>query len=223
MYRLVLTALISLLASSAFAMDAPDTEEAKTLYAIGLIVSNQLTVFKLTPAELEVVKQGVTDGVNGDKTKVELSSYNEKVQELARTRIKTQSEKMAPLNKEFLEKAAKEKGAVKTDSGLIYVTVSDGSGTAPGPADKVKVNYRGMLPDGTEFDSSYKRGTPQEFRLDGVISCWKEGIQQMKPGGKAKLVCPAALAYGETGVGNVILPGSPLAFEVELLEVKKQP
>ena len=216
------TALIALLSTHAFAAEEmPKTEVEKTLYAVGLTVARQLAVFNLTPAELEVVKRGVTDGVTGTKPEVELSAYSEKVQELARTRIKAQAEKMAPLNKEFLEKAAKEKGAVKTDSGLIYLSLAEGSGSSPGPTDTVKVNYRGMLPDGKEFDSSYKRGTPTEFRLDGVIACWKEGLQKMKPGGKAKLVCPATLAYGETGVGNVIPPGSPLEFEVELLEVKK--
>lgn len=222
MHRLIVTALIALFATNAFALDPPKTEEEKTLYAVGLIVARQLKTFNLNPAELELVKQGVTDGVNGTNTLVELSAYNEKVQELARTRVKLQAEKMAPLNKEFLEKAAMEKGAVKTDSGLILISLNEGSGAAPGPADTVKVNYRGTLPDGKEFDSSYKRGQPGEFRLDGVIKCWKEGLQKMKPGGKARLVCPATLAYGDTGVNNVIMPGSPLAFEVELLEVKKK-
>lgn len=223
MKKIIITALVVLLATPAFAVDKPKTEEEKTLYAIGLIVSRQLSSFNLTSAELDIVKKGITDGVNGAKPEVDLGAYNDKVQELARTRIKAQAEKMAPLNKEFLESAAKEKGAVKTDSGLIYISLNEGNGTAPGPADLVRVNYRGMLPDGMEFDSSYKRGAPLEFRLDGVIKCWKEGLQKMKPGGKAKLVCPAALAYGDTGVSNVILPGSPLAFEVELLEAKKSP
>jgi FKBP-type peptidyl-prolyl cis-trans isomerase FkpA len=82
------------------------------------------------------------------------------------------------------------------------------------------VNYRGTLPDGKEFDSSYKRGQPLEFRLDGVIKCWSEGLKMMKPGGKAKLVCPSSIAYGDTGAGEMILPGATLVFEVELLEVK---
>ncbi len=223
MHRLLITALIALLSSSAFAMDAPKTEEEKTLYAVGLIVSRQLSAFSLTPAELETVKQGLTDGVTGTKAAVDITAYNEKVQELAKTRIKAQADKMAPLNKEFLEKAASEKGAVKTDSGLIFLALNEGNGVAPGPKDTVKVNYRGTLADGKEFDSSFKRGAPLEFRLDGVITCWKEGLQKMKTGGKARLACPASLAYGDTGVSSVILPGSPLAFEVELLEVKKTP
>jgi len=85
----------------------------------------------------------------------------------------------------------------------------------------VVVNYRGTLPDGKEFDSSYKRGKPVDLRLDGVIKCWTEGLQKMKVGGKAKLVCPASIAYGEVGAGELILPGATLAFEVELIEIKR--
>jgi FKBP-type peptidyl-prolyl cis-trans isomerase FkpA len=131
------------------------------------------------------------------------------------------ADKQAPANKEFLEKAAREKGAVKTASGMVYLQTKEGTGTSPGATDKVKVDYRGTLFDGTEFDSSYKRGVPAEFALNGVIKCWTEGLQMMKPGGKAKLVCPAGLAYGENGAGEIILPGATLMFEVELHEVKK--
>ena len=152
---------------------------------------------------------------------MDLAAYNEKVQELARSRRKAQGEKLASVNKEFLEKAAGEKGAVKTDSGLVYLSLKEGGGNSPLATDTVKVNYRGTLPDGKEFDSSYKRGKPAEFRLDGVIKCWTEGLQRMKVGGKAKLVCPSTLAYGDAGAGDLILPGATLVFEVELLDVKK--
>ena len=215
---LAVTVLISLCAASGFAAETLKNEEDKTIYSIGLIISRQLSAFSLTPEELELVKVGMTDGVNNTPG-VELADYNAKVQELAKTRIAAQAEKMAPLNKELLEKAAQENGAVKTDSGLIYRSLKEGSGAVPGPKDKVKVHYRGTLANGKEFDSSYQRGTPLEFKLDSVISCWKEGVQKMKTGGKAKLVCPSALAYGDTGMSSVILPGSTLAFEVELLEV----
>lgn len=197
------------------------TEEQKTLYAIGLAVSKSLAVFSLSPAELEIVKQGLTDAQTGKKPEVELSVYNEKVQALARERRKALGDKVAVLGKEFIEKAAKEPGAVKTDSGLVYTSLKEGSGASPKPTDTVKVNYRGTLIDGKEFDSSYRRGTPIEFRLDGVIKCWTEGVQKMKPGGKAKLVCPPAIAYGDAGAGELILPGATLVFEVELLEFKK--
>jgi len=116
--------------------------------------------------------------------------------------------------------AAKEPGAVLTPSGLVFRSLQDGSGANPAATDTVKVNYRGTFPDGREFDSSYKRGEPIEFPLDRVIKCWTEGLQRMKVGGKAKLTCPATIAYGERGAGNAIPPGATLQFEVELLGVK---
>ena len=118
--------------------------------------------------------------------------------------------------------AAKEKGAVVTPSGLVYRSLRDGSGASPTAADVVKVHYRGTLANGTEFDSSYKRNEPTQFPLGGVIPCWTEGVQRMKVGGKAQLVCPAAIAYGARGAGGVIPPNATLKFEVELLEIAKR-
>jgi FKBP-type peptidyl-prolyl cis-trans isomerase FkpA len=110
---------------------------------------------------------------------------------------------------------------VTTASGLIYQSLKDGTGAQPGAVDTVKVHYRGTLADGTEFDSSYKRGQPIEFPLNRVIPCWTEGVQRMKVGGKAKLVCPPAIAYGSRGAGGVIPPNATLNFEVELLDLRQ--
>lgn len=118
-----------------------------------------------------------------------------------------------------LEAAAKEAGAVVTTSGLVYRSLKDGAGASPKASDTVKVNYRGTFPDGKEFDSSYKRNQAIEFPLGNVIKCWTEGVQRMKVGGKAKLTCPAAIAYGERGAGGVIPPNATLLFEVELLAI----
>jgi FKBP-type peptidyl-prolyl cis-trans isomerase FkpA len=115
--------------------------------------------------------------------------------------------------------AAKEAGAVVTASGLVYRSLKDGTGASPSASDKVKVHYRGTFPDGKEFDSSDKRNEPIEFPLSGVIKCWTEGVQRMKVGGKAKLTCPSAIAYGERGAGGVIPPNATLLFEVELLGI----
>jgi FKBP-type peptidyl-prolyl cis-trans isomerase FkpA len=116
--------------------------------------------------------------------------------------------------------AAKEAGAVVTASGLVYRSLKEGTGAQPASAsDTVKVHYRGTLPNGTEFDSSYKRNAPAEFPLNGVIACWTEGVQRMKVGGKAKLTCPPAIAYGSRAVGGLIAPNSTLHFEVELLGI----
>jgi FKBP-type peptidyl-prolyl cis-trans isomerase FkpA len=120
-----------------------------------------------------------------------------------------------------LKAAAAEAGAVVTDSGLVFRSLKDGSGTSPTAADTVRVHYRGTLPDGKEFDSSIKRGQPAEFPLNRVIKCWTEGVQRIKVGGKAKLTCPAAIAYGERGAGGVIPPNATLIFEVELLGIVK--
>ncbi len=115
--------------------------------------------------------------------------------------------------------AAKETGAVVTASGLVYRSLKDGTGASPLARDKVKVHYRGTLPDGKEFDSSYARNSPAEFPLANVIPCWTEGVQRMKVGGKAKLTCPPAIAYGERGAGNAVPPNATLHFEVELLGI----
>ncbi|CAM8670609.1 FkpA FKBP-type peptidyl-prolyl cis-trans isomerases 1 [Comamonadaceae bacterium] len=115
--------------------------------------------------------------------------------------------------------AAKEEGAVVTSSGLVYRSLKEGTGASPKATDKVTVHYKGTFPDGREFDSSYKRGQPIDFPLNGVIACWTEGVQRMKTGGKAKLTCPPEIAYGARGAGGVIPPNSTLVFEVELLGV----
>ena len=109
----------------------------------------------------------------------------------------------------------------KLPSGLVYESLKDGNGASPAATDVVRVHYRGTLADGgTEFDSSYKRGEPAEFPLNRVIPCWTEGLQKMKVGGKAKLTCPPAIAYGARGAGGVIPPNATLNFEVELLGIK---
>ena len=111
--------------------------------------------------------------------------------------------------------------AVTTASGLVYQSLKEGAGDSPKATDTVKVHYKGMFLDGKEFDSSYKRGEPTEFPLNRVIPCWTEGVQRMKPGGKAKLTCPPAIAYGERGAGGVIPPNTTLNFEVELVSVRR--
>jgi FKBP-type peptidyl-prolyl cis-trans isomerase FkpA len=209
----------------------PKTEEQKTLYALGLVLGRNLQTFSLKPEELEIVKRGLTDQATGKKPLVELPVYGPKISELARSRSgahapgqRADSEEKAKAEKEkskaFLEQAAKEPGAVKTDSGLIIKTLTPGKGASPKATDRVKVHYHGTLIDGTVFDSSVKRGTPAEFPLSGVIPCWTEGVQKMKVGEKARLVCPSSIAYGDAGRPS-IPPGATLIFEVELLEILK--
>lgn len=118
--------------------------------------------------------------------------------------------------------AAKEAGAVVSPSGLVFRSLKDGTGASPAATDVVRVHYKGMFPDGREFDSSYGRGQPTEFPLNRVIKCWTEGVQRMKVGGKAKLTCPSSIAYGERGAGNVIPPNATLQFEIELLDIVRR-
>jgi FKBP-type peptidyl-prolyl cis-trans isomerase FkpA len=120
---------------------------------------------------------------------------------------------------DFAQMAAKEPGAKVTPSGLVFLSMQDGQGASPMARDKVKVHYRGTFPNGKEFDSSYKRNEAIEFPLNGVIPCWTEGVQLMKVGGKAKLTCPPAIAYGARGAGGVIPPNATLQFEVELIAI----
>jgi FKBP-type peptidyl-prolyl cis-trans isomerase FkpA len=121
---------------------------------------------------------------------------------------------------DVLQTAAAEPGAVVTPSGLVFRSLKDGSGPLPSATDTVRVHYRGTFPDGKEFDSSLSRGKPAEFPLNRVIKCWTEGVQRIKVGGKAKLTCPAAIAYGERGTpGGPIPANATLLFEVELLGI----
>ena len=191
----------------------PQTEEEKALYSLGIALSQSIASFNLSDAELEWVKSGVTDGAKGRTPKFDPQTYFPKLQEMQKTR-------QAAAGKAALDKAAAEKGAKRTASGIVMTTIKEGKGAAPKATDTVKVHYHGTLPDGRVFDSSLK-GEPATFPLNGVIKCWTEGLQLMKVGGKSKLVCPADLAYGERGQGPLIQPGATLIFEVELLDIEK--
>jgi FKBP-type peptidyl-prolyl cis-trans isomerase len=200
---------------------APLTEEQKTLYALGVLMSQSLTTFDLKPEELAQVQKGLSDGVGGVKSDIKAEEYIPKVQELQRARMAVVAEKAAAAGVEFLDKASKEAGATKTASGIVIKHTQVGTGASPAASDQVKVHYTGKLVDGKVFDSSVERGEPAVFPLSGVIACWTEGVQTMKVGGKAQLVCPANLAYGQSGSPPTIPPQATLVFDVELLEIVK--
>jgi FKBP-type peptidyl-prolyl cis-trans isomerase FkpA/FKBP-type peptidyl-prolyl cis-trans isomerase FklB len=215
----VLAVALVLVGGSPLAAQELKTDQDKTLYALGVALSDRLTSFALTPAELETVKASLTDATLGRPHKVEPREYMGKIQELytARAAVVAAAEKKS--GEALLAKAAAEPGAKKLDSGLVITTLKPGTGPSPKPTDKVKVHYHGTLVDGTVFDSSVQRGQPATFPLNGVIKCWTEGLQQMKVGGKSRLVCPPDLAYGDRGAPPRIKPGATLVFEVELLEI----
>ncbi|HXQ21129.1 MAG TPA: FKBP-type peptidyl-prolyl cis-trans isomerase [Candidatus Acidoferrales bacterium] len=219
---LVVLAALTLAATIVHAQ-APElkTDDDKTLYALGQALSRNVVPFNLSPAELELVKEGLSDGALNKPSKIEVETYMPKIHQLAQARAAAAAETEKKAAKPFLDKAAAEKGAVKTASGMIYQEIKAGTGDQPKPTDKVKVHYKGTLTDGTVFDSSIDRGQPATFPLNGVIKCWTEGLGMMKVGGKAKLVCPSDIAYGDQGRPPKIKPGVPLVFEVELLEIVK--
>jgi FKBP-type peptidyl-prolyl cis-trans isomerase len=127
---------------------------------------------------------------------------------------------MTAKDKAYYEKAATEKGMIQTGSGLLYKSLQEGNGATPGVLSTVKVNYRGTLSNGKEFNSSFKRKTPDVHKMNRVFRCWQEGLLKMKVGGKAKLVCPSELAFKGNGAGRVVPPGALVIYEIELLEVK---
>ncbi len=200
----------------------PTTEKDKTLYALGVAVSQSLGDLALTEAEFEIIKSGITDGVLKRPIKVDMQTYGPKIQPFAEARAGAGAEKEKAAGAAYLAKATAEAGAKKTASGAIVKTLKEGTGPSPTAADTVKVHYHGTLTDGTVFDSSVKRGEPATFPLGGVIKCWTEGVQLMKVGGKARLVCPASVAYGDRGSPPTIKPGATLVFEVDLLEIVKK-
>jgi FKBP-type peptidyl-prolyl cis-trans isomerase FkpA len=223
MRKIIVAIFIVMLAVPAFASSDPSTEEQKTLYAIGVHIARQLDFFDFTADEFEYVQQGFADKANGKKIIADPDAYKQQIGELAQKRIKIAADKEKAKSKEFLENAAKEKGAIKTDSELIYIPIKAGTGKQPKNTDIVKVHYTGSFTDGKIFDSSVQRGQPVEFPLNQVIKCWSEGVSKMKVGGKAKLVCPSNIAYGDEGRPPVIPGGATLIFEVELLDTKAAP
>ncbi len=195
------------------------SEDQKTVYALGLALSRELAPFALDEAELGVLARGLTDGALGRPPVVDLEAQMPKIQEFGMARVAAAAAEETMASEAFLAEAAAKPGAEKLESGLVYSEVTPGTGASPTASDTVKVHYHGTLRDGTVFDSSVDRGEPVEFPLNGVIPCWTEGVQKMKIGGKARLVCPASIAYGERGAPPKIKPGAALAFDVELIEI----
>jgi FKBP-type peptidyl-prolyl cis-trans isomerase FkpA len=200
---------------------SPKTDDEKVIYSIALDMGKKLQTFQLSSQELKVFNKGVVDGLKDAKPDVEVRQYIVKVGDLVTKRSAAFAEKEKKDSASFLESAAKEAGAQKTESGLVFRETAPGTGPMPVATDKVKVHYHGTLRDGTVFDSSKDRGQPATFPLNGVIPCWTEGVQKMKVGGKATLTCPSEIAYKDRGAPPVIKPGAALKFDVELLEIVK--
>jgi FKBP-type peptidyl-prolyl cis-trans isomerase FkpA len=206
-------------ASPATKAGALTTDDQKTIYAVGLTMAQQIARLDLSRAELEIVKQALTDGAAG-KPAIVLSDWGPKINAFATARTARALAREKARGKAYLDTSAAEPGSTRTPSGLVYRELAAGTGASPKATDKVKVHYRGTLVNGTEFDSSYKTNAPAEFPLNGVIPCWTEGVQRMKAGGKSRLVCPPDIAYGDQGRPS-IPAGATLIFEIELLGINQ--
>lgn len=223
MFRVLALVITLSLATSAFAQAPPATapasmtDEQKTIYALGIMVHRSLRQFDLTPEELTIVSRALADGAAG-KLALEFNEWASQVELLgtARQSRVVAREKAAAVV--YLAAAGEEFGAVTTPSGLVYRNLRSGTGPSPTARDTVRVHYRGTLIDGTVFDSSYERKEPVAFRLGEVVPCWTEGVQKMSVGGRARLVCPSSLAYGDAGSPG-IPGGAALVFEVELVGI----
>jgi len=198
---------------------ALQSEQDKTLYALGLALGQNIKDFKLTATEVALVADGLRDAVLGAEPKADLEIYGPRIQALATERMMAAATAEKQASDTWVADMAKEAGAERSDSGVVVIPMTVGTGANPTATSSVRVHYHGTLRDGTVFDSSVERGEPISFPLNGVIACWTEGVQKIKVGGKAKLVCPSDTAYGDQGSGS-IPGGAALAFEVELLAIE---
>ncbi len=219
---LILPLLACLPLTGQAAEPALETEDEKTIYAIGLAIAGRFQVanFNLSDAELDILTAGLKDAASGAEPRVEITEYGPKIQAFAQSRASAAAAGEKEGAQEFLASMRATEGAQVFDSGLIYIETQTGDGPNPSATDTVNVHYHGTLRDGTVFDSSVDRGQPISFALNRVIPCWTEGVQKMKVGGKATLVCPSDIAYGDNGAGALIKPGAALKFEVELLAIE---
>lgn len=199
----------------------PTTEEQKTLYTLGLLLSGTVQSFQLSAQELSWVTAGLTDATLNRPALTSIETYGPKVEELQASRMAVVAAREKQNGKAFLDKAASAPGAQRTASGLVITPIVAGTGASPQASDQVKVHYEGRLTDGTVFDSSRQRGEPATFPLAGVIRCWTEAVPRMKVGGRSRIVCPSELAYGDGGSPPRIPGGATLVFDVELLDIVK--
>ena len=220
--------MLATLATPVFAENRPTLKDTKdkVSYSIGLDIG---TTFKKQKMEIntDMLAAGVKDGISGanplltpEEVRTVMTEFSKDMRGRAATASKEAAEKNTKEGEKFLAENKTKPGVKTTASGLQYVVEKEGSGTAPKETDTVAVNYRGTLIDGTEFDSSYKRGEPTTFPVNRVIKGWTEALQLMKPGAKYKLFIPSSLAYGPSGAGEDIGPNATLIFEVELLSAK---
>ena len=211
-----------LLAADAPKADAkPAVDADRATYSYGYTIGKTISSLGFSESELKQVLSGFEDGARGHKAPFAVDKYQDQIRELIEGHLVAMAVKEKALGKAYGEKFSKHAGVKPLDGGGWYRIEKQGDGEMATPDDTVKVNYRGKLIDGTEFDSSYKRGEPATFPLKGVIPCWTNGVSKLRVGGKATLVCPSDAAYGDHGHPPVIPGGATLIFDVELLDIVK--
>lgn len=220
---------LGLLATAATAADTKMTlkdDKDKVSYSIGLNIGRSMKTegLAINPDALAAAMKDVFSGAKPQLTDEEVQTVMQNFQkEMQAKQMKSREEGLAKnkgAGEKFLADNKSKEGVKTTASGLQYKVIKDGTGKTPKASDTVKTHYRGTLLDGTEFDSSYKRGEPAEFPVSGVIKGWTEALLLMKEGAKWQLFIPSELAYGERGAGKDIGPNSTLIFDIELLSVK---
>ncbi len=196
-----------------------ESDQDKLSYSLGMMVGERVAK-PYKNLNYEVMLEGIKAQHNGQKTALELKDANKILSDYHTAQIKQRSSKAKTVGDDYMAENAKREGVTVTESGLQYEVLKSGDGAKPKATDTVSVHYVGTLLDGTEFDSSVKRGQPATFPLNQVIPGWTEGVQLMNTGSKYRFVIPSDLAYGNKGAGAKIGPGETLIFEVELLEIK---
>jgi len=236
--KIVLSILMS--ASSLWAADAPKpttkhpvktaaaagpdgfkSDDERAIYSIGYQIGRNVGPFGFNAAELKILESGLRDSALKKPSPINIALFAPRINEMLDKRMSAAASKEKEIGKAFTDKFAKDGGVRPIPNGGFFLSLIEGKGAAPNAEDTVKVHYRGTLIDGTEFDSSYKRNEPATFPLKGVIPCWTNGVAMMKVGGKAKLVCPSDVAYGDAGRQPTIKGGATLIFEIELLDIEK--
>ena len=226
MKKLLIVLLLSIaVAGNVYAEDKLASKQQKLGYAIGMNIATNMMQQKVD-VDADQLAAGLTDVLKGEKTILTqeemgliLTAYQQEMQMKQMAEMAAEAAKNEKIAKEYLEKNGAKEGVVTLESGLQYKVIKAGEGASPKADSKVQVHYRGTLLDGTEFDSSYKRGEPASFLVNGVIAGWTEALQLMKEGAKWQLVIPAQLAYAERGAPPMIPPNATLLFEVELLKI----
>jgi FKBP-type peptidyl-prolyl cis-trans isomerase FkpA len=201
---------------------ALETDDQKVLYAVGQALARNIANLEFTPEEMVFVNAGLNEGASGSEPRIDMTVYGPMLDTSMRTRMTQITQKERDASQAYCDAQAQEEGAEKLASGMVFKLITEGDGPVPAATDSVKVHYHGTLRDGTVFDSTRDKD-PAQFNVGGVIPCFSEGLQKLKVGGKAKLTCPADIAYGDRGRPGSIRPGAALTFEIELVELVPAP